>query len=766
MIPCLNDGKCIPVEWWCDNMEDCEDGTDESSCNLCKDDELQCINGTCINSKQRCDGIKDCPYGTDERSCVSISDENLPVMINIQNKWSPLCYDDQVADRDDQLCNAAGYRSSTDLMVQDNQYYDLYSKIQTGDESLQFSSSPICQDQKTVRLQCSETDCGQNGEHLRNKRIVGGNIAMKGSWPWSVAVRIGNNVVCGGSIISDRWVVTAGHCVHDLEDNPQVLSVIAGVNDIQDDTSEVRYISEVINHPQYNYIFHADIALLRLESPLIFNKDIQPICLPWDRRQFSPLDICFVTGYGVSNMTHYYTTITPRYLRQVKTKIIDQQLCETMYSYKSIITDSMLCAGYTSGGMDTCKGDSGGGLMCQNEDGRWLLAGVISWGDLCGSRNRPGVYTNILSFIDWIGDQTNPNVVHNVTCDFEQNWCGYQPVSTGKHIWTRKPGDKYVKGRVLVAAPTSSSSPSSFPGNTPTNVSLFSPTFTLTSDNCMSLNIMFSRNSQITVTVYGKTAVTQTDQSGTTGQADTVLFKMTSSYPAMNVWKSVEINIPSTIGQFVMVSDLYYGSISEVGLDNITMVPGMCQGKFAMVSDLYYGGISEVGLDNITMVPGMCQGSNIMDCDFDDATLCFYSQSFGDNKIQWEISHDTDGNHLKTGGDSEDFGYQTVSQLISPVVASDFISIPHCLTFTYNKITNTKTELVISTYITIVGELANPHVYWTSESSPIGTWRTQNVTIAHDIFDHVVFEVRRIDFSTDRVEILLDDIKFVDGICV
>lgn len=91
-------------------------------------------------------------------------------------------------------------------------------------------------------------------------------------------------------------------CNFSLINNPQILSIIAGVNDINDALRQIRYVSEVVVHPNYNYIFNADIALLRLQRPLDFNEDVNPICLPWDKKQFSPSDLCYVTGFGVSDM--------------------------------------------------------------------------------------------------------------------------------------------------------------------------------------------------------------------------------------------------------------------------------------------------------------------------------------------------------------------------------------------------------------------------------------------------------------------------------
>lgn len=88
-------------------------------------------------------------------------------------------------------------------------------------------------------------------------------------------------------------------------------------------------------------------------------------------------------------------------LRQAVVPIIAQTQCSQRSFYGSFLTDNMLCAGYAQGGKDACSGDSGGQLVC-SVNGRWWLHGIVSFGRDCGAPKKPGVYTRVTRFIDWI----------------------------------------------------------------------------------------------------------------------------------------------------------------------------------------------------------------------------------------------------------------------------------------------------------------------------------------------------------------------------
>ena len=140
-------------------------------------------------------------------------------------------------------------------------------------------------------------------------------------------------------------------------------------------------------------------------SPIDFNLNIIPICLPRPHESFVG-ETGYATGWGRISEDDTYTILSQQItLREVQLPIISNKQCESMFrtSGKSQrIPNICICAGTTRGGKDTCKGDSGGPLVVKSNGGRYILAGITSWGDGCGRPNRPGVYTNVSKLTSWI----------------------------------------------------------------------------------------------------------------------------------------------------------------------------------------------------------------------------------------------------------------------------------------------------------------------------------------------------------------------------
>ncbi|XP_046446266.1 serine proteinase stubble-like isoform X4 [Daphnia pulex] len=233
-------------------------------------------------------------------------------------------------------------------------------------------------------------------------KIVSGENARLGQWPWQVTLqektRRGYFHKCGASLLSKDWVITAAHCLSNVQ--PESLLVRMGGIDfasVEDKWIESRV--QPVQHPQFNIHTQAnDIALLKLLTPLVaYQSSTLPICLPDKDMEFDG-DQSFVSGWGRLGEK---SPISTR-LQYVGVPIINNTECQKIYqSIHKKIDRQSICAGYPEGLKDSCEGDSGGPMMVYKR-GRWVLAGIISWGVGCARPNQPGVSTRVTEFLDWI----------------------------------------------------------------------------------------------------------------------------------------------------------------------------------------------------------------------------------------------------------------------------------------------------------------------------------------------------------------------------
>ncbi|TSQ24017.1 Serine protease 27 [Bagarius yarrelli] len=250
------------------------------------------------------------------------------------------------------------------------------------------------------------SECGRS---LVGTRIVGGSEARVGAWPWQVDIQMeASGHVCGGSIISRDWVLSAAHCFPDPSDVSSY-QLYMGRNQLNgaNQFEMVRAVKRVVVAHGYSRPQEGrDVALVELSSPLTWTNYVQPVCLPSSDSQFYGGTMCYVTGWG--NTQEGVSLSGVGTLREVRVPIIDQESCNSMYQIDlsnsdavSILSD-MICAGYQEGGKDSCQGDSGGPLVCSLENGTWIQAGVVSFGLGCAQKNRPGVYARVSSFVGLI----------------------------------------------------------------------------------------------------------------------------------------------------------------------------------------------------------------------------------------------------------------------------------------------------------------------------------------------------------------------------
>nr|XP_028574343.1 coagulation factor XII [Podarcis muralis] len=235
-------------------------------------------------------------------------------------------------------------------------------------------------------------------------RVVRGMVALRGSHPYMAAIYIGDQF-CGGSLIASCWVLTAAHC---LEFRPDVskISVVLGQTQYNRSTDgSVKFqVQNYLLHEHYSEITKRhDIALVRLKEKTPghcaeFSHSILPVCLPNSTETFDTSKPCQIAGWG-----HMYEGADKLsvYLQEADMPIIPHEQCRSEEVHGTHIAEDMLCAGYMDGRADACQGDSGGPLVC-DEQGKATLYGIISWGTGCALENKPGVYTRVTHYLDWI----------------------------------------------------------------------------------------------------------------------------------------------------------------------------------------------------------------------------------------------------------------------------------------------------------------------------------------------------------------------------
>ncbi|XP_039761219.1 uncharacterized protein LOC120634571 isoform X2 [Pararge aegeria] len=462
----------------CDGFVDCWDYSDEIKCDWCAEGQFVCANARqCVEMTKVCDGTPDCPLGDDEKSCVALGDniednEVIPyneegfVMVRKRGVWGRLCvesFNDVVAQAHSTLklpdlgravCRAMTFHDSPWVRearegrkVSTMGYWEVShnAHARAADTRLTFRRSS-CARHRALRIRCKDLDCGiRPHADAQQPRVVGGGGAAAGAWPWQAALYRDGDFQCGATLIATQWLLSASHCFYEATEAHWVarLGALRRGAWPRGPWERITRVRQIVLHPRYAPRgFRNDIALLRVE-PLPLHARLRPACLPPLRAQPPAGHHCTVVGWG---QLYEHERVFPDTLQEVELPVISTAECRRRTRLLPLyrVTDDMFCAGYERGGRDACLGDSGGPLMCQEAD-RWYIYGVTSNGYGCARANRPGVYTKVSHYIEWIDsmmDTYTPK--HNDTLpssDEESNEDFYTDLEAAENKRIHKPYD-------------------------------------------------------------------------------------------------------------------------------------------------------------------------------------------------------------------------------------------------------------------------------------------------------------------------------------
>jgi secreted trypsin-like serine protease len=187
---------------------------------------------------------------------------------------------------------------------------------------------------------------------------------------------------CGGSLLNDRYVITAAHCVSGFDKTRITVRLLEHDTKVPDDTMTIeRGVARIQRHNNYSPSnYNNDIALLLLDKPVKIEGLLRPVCMPEPGKSWNGLN-GIVTGWGATAESGAVSVN----LQEVTVPIMSNAECRKTGYGSARITDNMMCAGYDKGEKDSCQGDSGGPLHVVPNESTQIhqLAGVVSWGEGC-----------------------------------------------------------------------------------------------------------------------------------------------------------------------------------------------------------------------------------------------------------------------------------------------------------------------------------------------------------------------------------------------
>ncbi|XP_053696866.1 venom protease-like [Sabethes cyaneus] len=357
------------------------------------------VGDECVVQRTNAPGI--CRFVSE---CASVIDDirnrrGSPTKCGFANKVQIVCCSDGV-----QLRTTSTDAPITSTMINHPRIVEKCAEFGEAVFSKEYVSSLGVDEPKLHRLD----KCGHKAVEL----IVDGEAAKSREFPHMALIGYGEapavHYLCGGSLVSDRFVLTAGHCVISAQHGPATairLGELALDSSNDEAFPEDFGVAELIPHPEYKQTSqYNDIALIKLDRKVIFSPYIRPICLP-TKADFNN-NRAIATGWG----TIGYGEGTSAILLKVVLEMFTYDECDSQFEANRRLKDgiqreSQLCAGSRNSSKDTCQGDSGGPLQIYNDENvycTYTIIGITSFGKYCGLAGSPGVYTRVYQYISWI----------------------------------------------------------------------------------------------------------------------------------------------------------------------------------------------------------------------------------------------------------------------------------------------------------------------------------------------------------------------------
>lgn len=420
---------CISASKICDGFNDCADASDESHvlCDhqLCPADSFRCQFGGCVAASVQCDGFNDCIDGSDESTVLCLARDCPKCRQSI--RCPPLLTQAVASARIDAMCtyNDEAVPCTGPMRPGTKATYTCKEYNLPDGRKHENNNWNLCQQDGTwLRdvLKC-QPDCG----HLSNVvPLVMNGWELSVPLPWHASLYVNFNAngdgnqsvpsfICGATLISEAAVITAAHCVWDLQ--PNQFAIGLGNTRIHYNNSADRFVvyykaRNIIMHPLYldkygNY--GSDIALIEIRGNVQFTEYIRPICIDWHlddiTSHLADQSLGIGTGLGLTENMRYSDE-----LRALTMPVISNQKCAAKQKadFQKYITFTTFCAGWANGSA-VCNGDSGGGLifpMKRNPD-KWCLQGIVSLSPRRASTafcdpEQYTIFTKVGIYVKWI----------------------------------------------------------------------------------------------------------------------------------------------------------------------------------------------------------------------------------------------------------------------------------------------------------------------------------------------------------------------------